>query len=150
MYVKRPYRQRCESGEVPKKKPPAPEVQDMGERFRQAREALGLNQTHFRDAGVPQDGISKFETGKRGLRLDQFTRLIQQAAKFGMDVRFVVLGPLAASPPAQPLESPAAKAARRSASGRAARASIPTSDSGDEEVDEATGRVRKAKRARAR
>lgn len=151
MYVKRPYRERWQSGEVPKKSAPPEEVRNMGERFRQARKALGLYQPELAaGAKVSQDGISRFESGDRGLRLDQFVRLIQYAATRGVDVGFVVLGPRTTSPAIQPDVSPAAKAASRSRAARAARTEIPVAGSGDEDVDETTGRVRKSKRAAAR
>lgn len=73
--------------------PTDPEVAVVGQRFRAAREELGLNQKDMGELiGGDQSSVSRFENGKRGLATPVLIRLLQQAAARGVDIHHCLLG----------------------------------------------------------
>lgn len=68
-------------------------LRDVGARFRIARKQAGLTQVALTQlTGLAQSTVSRFEKGERGVETDDFTRLLDAAAKSGVNLDFVFSG----------------------------------------------------------
>jgi transcriptional regulator with XRE-family HTH domain len=83
---------------MPKKKTtpksdPDPEMIIVGQRFRVAREDLGLSQTDLAKlVGGDQTRLSRFERGERGLSAGVLVRILQLFALRGIDLHRCLIG----------------------------------------------------------
>lgn len=65
---------------------------DVGARFRVARKALKITQEQLaKQLGIEQAGISRFESGKRGLETQVLLGLFRITAEAGMNIDGYVL-----------------------------------------------------------
>lgn len=75
------------------KNPPPKEVQEVGARLREARRGIDAAATHLAlKSEIAQGSLSRFETGKRGLRTYQLVRLMRAASECGINLDFVFTG----------------------------------------------------------